>query len=56
MQTCKCLNFRELVEVLERNKDGPSPPLLSRKSSLSVKENSVKKEKTLVVSRPSSND
>ena len=29
----KCLKVHEWVEVVERNKDGPSIPLLSRESS-----------------------
>ena len=45
MQTYKCLNICEWVEVLEMNKDDPSPLLLFLESSLSVKENAVKKER-----------
>ena len=35
----KCLHVCERVEVVERNKDGPSLPLQSCEFSVSVKEN-----------------
>ena len=41
--TCKvsnnCLNVSEQVEMVDRNKDGPSHSLMSYKPSVSVKEN-----------------
>ena len=42
---CKLANkLRKLVEVVERNKDGPFLPLLSRESLVSVKENTDSKK------------
>ena len=41
----KGLNARERVEVVKRDKDGASFPLLSHESLLSVKENQIEKEK-----------
>lgn len=39
----KCLNVCEWAEVVERNKDGSFLSLLSRESSMCVKENADKK-------------
>ena len=39
----KCLDDRERVEVVERNKDGPSLPLLSHEFSVPVKKSPAKK-------------
>ena len=47
VKNCKCLNVREWVEVVERSNDGLSLPLLSRESSVSVKENQIKKKSFL---------
>ena len=46
----KFLNVHEWVEVTERNKNGPSLPLMSRESSESLKENQVKKGNEIMVS------
>ena len=46
----KCLNVRERVEVVERNKMVPSLPLLSCELSVYVKENSDRNEKFLFLS------
>ena len=44
----KCLNVRELVEVVEWKKMVPSLPLLSCELSVFVKENPDRKKKTLL--------
>ena len=43
VKSCKCLNVHEQVEVVERSNDGLSLPLLSRESSVSVKEKQIEK-------------
>ena len=40
----KCLNARELVEIVERNEDGSLPSSAARESSVSVKENLDRKK------------
>ena len=41
--TNKCLNVREQVEMIERNKDGPSLPLFYRESLMYARENADRK-------------